>query len=57
MNQDFKACCGQIPTVTEWRPGCYGVECAVCGRIMGAERQVSREELRDEWNRVREVKP
>ena len=46
----FKPCCGHSPIVTEWRPGCYGAECAVCGRILGSGRQVSRDELMTEWN-------
>ena len=45
----FMPCCGQPPIVTEWRPGCWGVECASCGRIMGSG-QVRREELMQKWN-------
>lgn len=43
-------CCGQPPTITEWRPGCYGAQCMVCGVIVGDERQLSREQLIEEWN-------
>jgi hypothetical protein len=31
----FATCCGQVPKVTEWRPGCYGVECCACGKHRG----------------------
>ena len=46
----FKPCCGHPPIVTEWRPGCYGAECATCGRILGAGRQVRENDLMAEWN-------
>ena len=48
--QRFKPCCGHPPIVTEWRPGCYGAECATCGRILGAGRQVRENDLMAEWN-------
>ncbi len=48
----FDSCCGQTPTVTEWRPGCYGAQCMACGGIMGNERQLDRNELMAEWNCV-----
>ena len=46
----FDPCCGHPPIVTEWRPGCYGAECATCGRILGAGRQVRENDLMAEWN-------
>ena len=48
----FDPCCGHPPKVTEWRPGCYGAQCMECGGIMGDERQLDRNELMAEWNRV-----
>ena len=48
----FDPCCGQPPKVTEWRPGCYGAQCMECGGIVGDERQLDRNELMAEWNRV-----
>jgi hypothetical protein len=48
----FHPCCGQPPKVTEWRPGCYGAQCMCCGVIMGDERQLDEDELRDAWNRA-----
>ena len=48
----FDPCCGQPPKVTEWRPGCYGAQCMTCGVIVGDERQLDRNELMAEWNRV-----
>jgi hypothetical protein len=48
----FDLCCGQPPNVTEWRPGSYGAQCMVCGVIVGDERQLDKEELREAWNRA-----
>ena len=48
----FAPCCGAPPKVTEWRPGCYGAQCMGCGGIVGDERQLDRDELTAEWNRV-----
>jgi hypothetical protein len=50
-NDDFDMCCGSRPHVTEWRPGCYGAECGICGDRMGDNRQVRRWELMIEWNK------
>ena len=48
----FDPCCGQPPKITEWRPGCYGAQCMECGGIVSDERQLDRNELMAEWNRV-----
>jgi hypothetical protein len=48
----FHPCCGQPPKVTEWRPGCYGAQCMECGGIVGDERQLDEDELREAWNRA-----
>ena len=45
----FATCCGQVPEVTEWRPGCYGVECCVCGKHRGNSNN-GIEHLAVHWN-------
>lgn len=45
-------CCGVAPIVTEWRPGCYGAECRICGRRMGNYQQLEKIELMLKWNRA-----
>ena len=50
LSAGFALCCGHVPKVTEYRPGCYGVQCMECGIIGGNERQVDRDTLMNEWN-------
>ena len=45
----FASCCGETPKITEWRPGCYGAQCASCGRIVGSARCLDLDELAAEW--------
>lgn len=49
-NDDFDMCCGNRPRVTEFRPGCYGAECGMCGDKIGNDRQLDCWELMLEWN-------
>lgn len=50
--REFDPCCGKPPTVTEWRPGCYGAQCPTCGCVVGNEQQLDRTELMAEWNSI-----
>ena len=49
-NDDFDMCCGARPHVVEFRPGCYGVECGICGDKIGSNSQFDRWELMIKWN-------
>jgi hypothetical protein len=49
IERPFTQCCGHDPIVTEWRPGCYGVQCFECGKRRG-NADNGRDDLAKRWN-------